>query len=100
MKFAYVAVLALALVACASAQSLEEQCVAGTLAEGYYPHDTYCHKFFTCAMQYWRESTCYNGVWNQAYQGCDYPENVDCGNLIVPAAGERRDVPKQLSIFA
>lgn len=82
MKFLCVAFVGLLLVAASSA-SLEEQCREGTLPDGYYPHDVYCNKFYTCSLTYWREYTCYgDGLWNAALEGCDYPENVDCGALV------------------
>lgn len=76
------ALLGLILVGYAAAQTLQEQCAAGTLGEGYFSHDRYCDMFYTCDLDNnWRESSCYYPfLWNAAEQGCDY--DVDCGNLV------------------
>lgn len=78
------ALLGLLLVSFAAGQTLEQQCNSGALGEGYFVHDMYCHKFYTCSLDgYWRENTCYAPyVWNQAELGCDVVGNVNCGNLV------------------
>lgn len=79
MKFVFIALFGLVLAAGASAQ-ITAECTEDS--EGYYPHETYCNKFYTCSVGTWIEYQCYSGVWNQNTNACDYPENVDCGNLV------------------
>lgn len=77
------ALLGLILVSYVSAQTLQEQCRAGTLAEGYYPHDRYCNKFFACTMTLWYELTCAgDNLFSVEKQNCAYPDEVDCGMLV------------------
>lgn len=77
------ALLGLILVSYVSAQTLQEQCSAGDLEEGYYPHDRYCNKFFVCSVRLWRELTCANTyLFSEAKRACDYPQNVQCGALV------------------
>lgn len=82
MKFVCIALLGLILASSISAQS-QAECANGSLAEGYYSHNVYCNRFFSCSLGYWIEHTCYgDGVWNSAQESCDYRENVNCGNLV------------------
>lgn len=79
MKFVIFGLLGLLLVAFCSAQT-RQQCEDGSLPDGDYPHTTYCNMFYTCAMGYWKETKCYNGMWNIAEQACT--KDVDCGSRV------------------
>lgn len=78
------ALLGLILVGYAAAQSLQEQCAAGLIPGTYHPHNELCNMFYTCSIDgYWRANSCYSPyLWNQDLLGCDYPDNVNCGNLV------------------
>lgn len=81
MKFVCIALIGLLLVGTALAS--QAQCEAGLLDPGYFVHDVYCNKFFTCSLTMWIEHTCKEGqMWDQEYQGCNYEHLVDCGSLV------------------
>uniref|UniRef100_A0A1B0D6Q9 Uncharacterized protein n=1 Tax=Phlebotomus papatasi TaxID=29031 RepID=A0A1B0D6Q9_PHLPP len=81
----YTLVLCLALAAPIVLANIREQCEEGNLSPGYYPHSTYCNKFYSCVFETIYEHTCVTPfLWNNDIQNCDYPENVDCGDLVIP----------------
>ncbi|XP_055694786.1 probable chitinase 10 [Lutzomyia longipalpis] len=87
--------LCIVLVVPAVLANIREECESGNLAPGYFPHSQYCNKFYSCVFDTLYEHTCVSPfLWNNNVQNCDYPENVQCGDLVVPQ--KRSDEPEEL----
>lgn len=51
----------------------------------FFPHDTFCDRYFLCWNGGMIERTCTFGlIWDQQNRWCDFPENVFCPNMECP----------------
>ena len=76
-------------------------------ADGIYPHETECNKYFQCSHGHrWEDQECPEGLlFNPEISVCAWPENVDCGNGNTgnPDCGESGEgifpVPEECNAF-
>lgn len=55
-----------------------------TCSEEFIPHPTFCDSYFQCKNGLNKLKQCELGkVFNARISRCDFPRNVDCGNLII-----------------